>query len=470
MAVNKVEVNGETKLDLTQDTVTPENLLSGATAHNAAGEQISGAVAVAEASTTTPKAPGKAAVGTEQKYARGDHVHPSDPTKQGINDEIQGLRLRGGVLSAGYSGKSVAINPAINGLGFALYRGATVRAFYDSYEMEVGNDTINNLFDGKYGSYVNFVTGVGGAYTWDASKKYPAGAYVRVYRNSRYEWYKSTKENIDVNPLTDASGVWINKNVAETGTYASFLDITGVSVSLEFTFPQNINLRYENNAALYWRASGQNASHVKVEKYDETVGWFAVFDKDLGSDDIITNIYLGQNAPGVTSSVQNKIRFTFQFRDAQKWCCLNQIAFSGIVGGIEGTLLNRGGGTMYGDVSPYKAGGASLGTTSAPWKEVRAQTLYGDVSKTTATFTAAGKRENIYSGETMATIFGKLHKWLSEIKGLAFKDKVGTDDLDTAVKSALAPTVSAADNGKFLRVVDGKWAASEISNANGGSF
>lgn len=45
MAVNKVEVNGETKLDLTQDTVTPENLLSGATAHNAAGKQISGAVA-----------------------------------------------------------------------------------------------------------------------------------------------------------------------------------------------------------------------------------------------------------------------------------------------------------------------------------------------------------------------------------------------------------------------------------------
>lgn len=45
MAVNKVEVNGETKLDLTQDTVTPENLLSGATAHNAAGERIVGAVA-----------------------------------------------------------------------------------------------------------------------------------------------------------------------------------------------------------------------------------------------------------------------------------------------------------------------------------------------------------------------------------------------------------------------------------------
>lgn len=42
MAVNKVEINGETKLDLTQDTVTPETLLSGATAHNAAGEPITG--------------------------------------------------------------------------------------------------------------------------------------------------------------------------------------------------------------------------------------------------------------------------------------------------------------------------------------------------------------------------------------------------------------------------------------------
>lgn len=42
MAVNKVEINGETKLDLTQDTVTPESLLFGVTAHNSAGDQIVG--------------------------------------------------------------------------------------------------------------------------------------------------------------------------------------------------------------------------------------------------------------------------------------------------------------------------------------------------------------------------------------------------------------------------------------------
>ena len=32
------------------------------------------------------------------------------------------------------------------------------------------------------------------------------------------------------------------------------------------------------------------------------------------------------------------------------------------------------------------------------------------------------------------------------------------------------PTVTASDNGKFLQVVNGAWAAVEIANANGGSF
>ena len=32
------------------------------------------------------------------------------------------------------------------------------------------------------------------------------------------------------------------------------------------------------------------------------------------------------------------------------------------------------------------------------------------------------------------------------------------------------PAVTASDNGKFLRVVNGAWAAVDIANANGGSF
>ena len=39
-----------------------------------------------------------------------------------------------------------------------------------------------------------------------------------------------------------------------------------------------------------------------------------------------------------------------------------------------------------------------------------------------------------------------------------------------AVKVREVPPVTASDNGKFLRVVSGAWAAVEIANANGGSF
>lgn len=42
MAVNKVVYNGETLVDLTNDSVTPETLAEGVTAHNAAGEPIVG--------------------------------------------------------------------------------------------------------------------------------------------------------------------------------------------------------------------------------------------------------------------------------------------------------------------------------------------------------------------------------------------------------------------------------------------
>lgn len=77
MAVNKVIIDGETKLDLTGDSVTPNVLVKGYSAHNSAGEKIEGTVAVAPASDTTPLEDGDASPGTKGAWARGDHVHPS---------------------------------------------------------------------------------------------------------------------------------------------------------------------------------------------------------------------------------------------------------------------------------------------------------------------------------------------------------------------------------------------------------
>lgn len=46
MAVNKVIVNKETKLDLTGDTVTANSLLSGITAHDKSGSSVTGTLVV----------------------------------------------------------------------------------------------------------------------------------------------------------------------------------------------------------------------------------------------------------------------------------------------------------------------------------------------------------------------------------------------------------------------------------------
>ncbi len=52
MAVSKVVYGSETIIDLTSDTVTPDKLLSGYTAHDASGAQITG-TATASGSTET---------------------------------------------------------------------------------------------------------------------------------------------------------------------------------------------------------------------------------------------------------------------------------------------------------------------------------------------------------------------------------------------------------------------------------
>lgn len=426
MAVNKVEVNGETKLDLTQDTVTPENLLSGATAHNAAGEPISGTVAVAEASTTTPKAPGKAAVGKEQKYARGDHVHPSDPTKQGINDEIQAGRLRGGLVSIGSQIESVAINPAVNGAGFARLAGAIVKIYYGSYEMPIDNYSIDSLFDGKFGTYINF-SQPSGNFAWENSKTYPVGAYVT---NGGY-WYKALKENLNVAPTGDTTGAWELASRSQAGSY---INLDNVPISIDITFP--FSIRYENSLALYWRSIWQNASYLKVEKYDSNLEWFQVYEKSpIDGGDIVNNIWLSRDPSG--GGTQNRLRITFKALPGATWCALTQISVTGVVGSIEGTLLNRGGGTMFGNLSPYTAGGASLGTSSAPWKEVRANALYGNAAGTTSSFSVASARDNIASGEKISVLFGKIAKWFADLKSLAFKDTVSKSDLDSSVQAML---------------------------------
>ena len=101
----------------------------------------------------------------------------------------------------------------------------------------------------------------------------------------------------------------------------------------------------------------------------------------------------------------------------------------------------------------------------------------GDGSNVTAAFTAASSRANIATGEKLSVLFGKIAKWFSDLGSLAFKSTVAKSDLARDVQTSLEKADSAVnvsvtinDNGKFLRVVNGVWAAATVDNANGVSF
>ena len=85
-----------------------------------------------------------------------------------------------------------------------------------------------------------------------------------------------------------------------------------------------------------------------------------------------------------------------------------------------------------------------------------------DVIEKQNKITAAGILKGDGAGGVSAATPGT--DYLTEAPVTSVNGKTG------AVKVREVPSVTASDNGKFLRVVSGAWTAVEIANANGGSF
>ena len=122
---------------------------------------------------------------------------------------------------------------------------------------------------------------------------------------------------------------------------------------------------------------------------------------------------------------------------------------------------------------PGAAGAKGDQGEQGPRGETGATGAEGPAGKTpvkgTDYFTEADKQEIASAAAGLVDLSGKQDKITKS--GLLKGD--GTGGVSTAVPGTdyMAPIpVTASDNGKFLRVVSGAWAAVEIANANGGSF
>lgn len=72
-------------------------------------------------------------------------------------------------------------------------------------------------------------------------------------------------------------------------------------------------------------------------------------------------------------------------------------------------------------------------------KDVGAVSTGGDTAENTTAFTAASARENLKSGESHATLFGKIAKWFADLKEVAFTGKIPWSDV-TGKPSTYAPS------------------------------
>ncbi len=73
----------------------------------------------------------------------------------------------------------------------------------------------------------------------------------------------------------------------------------------------------------------------------------------------------------------------------------------------------------------------------------------GQVQDAVVAFTSSASRVNLSASDTLKTAFGKLHKWLADFRALAFKDTVGTSDIDNAAITSGKIASNAVTSGKL---------------------
>lgn len=73
-----------------------------------------------------------------------------------------------------------------------------------------------------------------------------------------------------------------------------------------------------------------------------------------------------------------------------------------------------------------------------------------DIKDNVTTFTQASERSNLSSGEKLSISLGKISKYFSDMKALAYKDIVDTNDIKTNATIDNAKNVSDKINGKNI--------------------
>ena len=337
-------------------------------------EDAAALVTVPSASSTTPKAPGTASAGSEDAYARGDHVHPKRTLYEA---ELQwgGASIKGDIAPidsamipiVGYN-KTECANPA----GVAV-----------EYSNDAGATWIN----------------------YDASNVVKSELVSVCGKSSVVIGGPLHKQKT----LDDKLRITVNAR--DCGTYTQLKKIL---IEISTNGAHNVTVYVEK------AKSGDPTEFIEVGTYsiDGWTGWNSI---DVRQD------YFGGGGENNVCT----LRFTFN---------IGSLNTDGYTSALEVLHI------------------LFLGTTNwtTPSNMAKTGHLYDYDTKQNATFPAKVTAKS-FSGDG------------SNLTNIPYP-VTSVNSKTGAVTVREVPAVTTADNGKFLRVVSGAWAAVEIPNANGGSF
>lgn len=323
---------------------------------------------------------------------------------------------------------------------------------------------------------VYYVLGTSGYANWSANTAYAVGA--NVVNPSGECWTCNTAHT--------SGSSWSSTNwnrisaVALTGTIDGVTALyAGLKIAYRFqvlggegSTTLNVNnlgakTITRGTGAFYRWTIGRNGVAILV--YDGSAWRFGDYDSNdlYALTDAYCSTAAGTNAKAATSSGfnysrHNNIPFRIYFTNANTYngnLTLNVNSQGAKPLWINGSASSSSNKTIAVGVywCYYDGTQFQLWTDKSIWN----YKYRGDGSSLTETFTAASSRANIASGESNATIFGKIARWFSDLKALAFKDKVGTGDVESGTYgisvSGNAGTASAAQSGSALETaINGK--------------
>ena len=261
-------------------------------------------------------------------------------------------RVKNGINSIINSDDSISVNPSINGMGYAIHRGGSGCVKFDGFELPIYQDSIEYLFDGKSSTYLRFESIQDYCdikqIAWNSTKQYKKGDFVVLLNNGNinsYLLFKALSDNTGKNPLENPS-IWYDNYRDSTNTYAGTAILRKILIQVEVVLPKTAD--WETGYSIYFRAAGQTVRDLLVEAGDINKENWQTEGRISGVCGSVVTIYPHKGMDGKKRSI--RLSF-YNSSDNTSWTAITQIAITGLVGGLEGTVLNKGGGELWKCVS-----------------------------------------------------------------------------------------------------------------------